>query len=170
MNLPVINRIRSSDIRDYIIFAIPTVIMAVIVSFGVAEIVASARQGFASLGHSEASANRHSFFVTGVLNGLECFLLAPLPVLLILTIRDWICNSLERNNGKKEDARNDLLRMKSVIVGLMATVLATSLLEKAFSNHLTYEALGPSSLLMLMLVSYTFLLDRHRSGTHEIPK
>lgn len=157
--------VKLQEFLNAIIYVLASVLTGVVIAFGVVEIFRVALSGFSNLIHTE---DTHDLFIGGLLKGLECFFLAPMPLLLAFAVRDLITAYKGRTHGAEdekciriEDAHTRLLKLKSVMVGLMATAMAANFLEKSFAEKIDFENITPYSILMLLLVGYAYILDRH---------
>ena len=139
-----------------------------IAMFGVLEMIEAAWTAFGDLNHIHEG---NDLFISGILKGLECFFLAPMPLLLAFAIRDLIpayknssldCPGSDEEKTKNiENAHFKLQKLKTVIIGLMATAMAANVLKQSFGKELDLQNIIPNSILLLLLFGYAYTLDRH---------
>jgi len=116
-------------------------------------------------GHGAHSESLEMAAITLVLQGLECLFLAPLGFLLFRGIWDYVGDVIKKDAEKASACF--LMRVKALILGLMAAVVATDLVKRELSEAgLTYQPAIAGCLLICVLAAYSYLVERLASGYH----
>jgi hypothetical protein len=111
---------------------------------------------FQGAGHSQLEASPLAL----ALEGLECLFLAPLGFLLFRGVWDYVAEVIEKDADQASACF--LMRVKALILGLMAAIVGTDLLKRALSKSgLTYESAIAGCLLIAILAAYSFYVERH---------
>jgi hypothetical protein len=111
-------------------------------------------------GHDSAGAS--DIVLVGVLQGVEYLSVAPLPFLLFQTLVEFVKSS--RPGGPTEAAERELLRIKTLTIGLMVSVVATELVAEILGRHATIPAAVPPTMAIAALTAYLVALHwSHRT-------
>jgi hypothetical protein len=92
------------------------------------------------------------------IKGIEFFLLAPLPYFVLLSLSNYIKNS--REGAVPGSAKERLLSVKALAIGLLIAVIATDLVGKILSRDgLAMHAALCETLAIVVLGAYFFGLE-----------
>lgn len=107
----------------------------------------------------EQASSRESAALEMSLKGLEFLFLAPLTYLTLISLVRYVATTYSQNDH--ELARLQLINIKVSIVSLMIAIVATDLVAKILSkNGLTYQATFTEGLVIIILGTYLFCLER----------
>lgn len=107
--------------------------------------------------------------VAKALEGLELMFLAPTPLLVLLSLREYLNSMI----AKKADgvARARMAEVKAFMVSLMVAVIATDLIATAIHGQLCYESAFTRCAAIFVLGGYFVVLESlaHRGASHTAP-
>lgn len=125
---------------------------------------------FGSPSVPEGVSSRESAALEISLKGLEFLFLAPLTYLTLLSLERYVAKTY--NQSDHESARLQLINIKISIISLMIAIIATDLVAKILKNALTYQATFTEGLVIVILGTYLFCLERlvtHSSKGNNTP-
>lgn len=94
-----------------------------------------------------------------ILEGLQYIFLAPLGFLLFRGISDYVVGIID--SDPEAVSTHFLMRIKALIIGLMAAVTATDLLKRALAEEgLNYRTAVCGCLLIVVLAGYSLILEQ----------
>jgi hypothetical protein len=158
----------AGSLKDNLKDAIKTasLLVASCLTFGIAAVGACevAKALIIDLGLLDVPTSSNSTeVIPGILKGLECIFLSPMPLLLMFSIRDLIYTYQADQKSKNMEnialAHEKLMRLKGVMISLMATTLAAELLEKSFES-VSIVSVMPQLIIMVLLIAYAFVIGR----------
>lgn len=113
---------------------------------------------------SRPQADQSAQITVRVLHGVELLLLAPLPLLVFLSLARYVRSFLQSDgqancNDTLSGCGTQLHRVKTLVVALMTASVATDLLRRAIED-VSLPAAAAEGLVMLLLGSYWFALEK----------